>query len=124
MSTSNLQWKVGQRVKALTSKTAIPQWITGKIIYETNKKVCIQFDGQWIGCIEKHNVVNVYEWFHKNNDNKIVIKHLNQELVKYCKVPTYKNEIRDSWKKGDKVEILILIEIIRLNIRHRSWYRK
>eukprot|EP01084_Bolivina_argentea_P007674 14424_1 len=105
MSTSKLQWKVGQRAKVFTSKTSIPQWITGNVIHETNTKVCIQFDGQWIGCIDKHNGVNVYEWFHKNNDNKIVIKHLNQERIKYCKMVTYKNEIRDSWKKGDKVEI-------------------
>eukprot|EP01084_Bolivina_argentea_P134181 236729_1 len=100
MSTSNLQWKVYQRVKVLTSKTPIPQWITGKVIHETTKKVCIKFDEHWVG-IEKH------EWVHKNSDNKIVIKHLNQQLVKYCTLPMYKNEIHDSWKKGESNKVTI-----------------
>eukprot|EP01084_Bolivina_argentea_P291073 500199_1 len=105
MSTSNVQWKLGQRsrVKVFTSKTFIPQWVTAKIIHETEKKVCIQFDQHWVDCIDTPDM-NAYEWIHKNNDNKIVIKHFNQEPVKYSTLPTG-NKIRDCWKKGDKVKI-------------------
>eukprot|EP01084_Bolivina_argentea_P014558 27199_1 len=102
MSTSNVQWKVGQRVAVFTSSTTIPQWVTGEIVYEASKKVYIQFDEHW-----KPSIYIKRKWFHKNTDNKIVIKHLNQKLVKYCTLPTCNSNIfdRESWKKGEKVEI-------------------
>eukprot|EP01084_Bolivina_argentea_P291074 500203_1 len=81
MSTSNVQWKVGQRVKVFTSKTPTPQWITGKIIHQIKKKVCIQFDNHWINCIDT-NGINGYEWIH-NHDDETIIKDLNQKTVKY-----------------------------------------
>ncbi len=84
MSEPKVTLTVGGRVKVITSKTLTRQWITGKVTHTGNNKVFIQYDSEWNNVIRGHP----YEWIN-TNDNKQLIKFLNQKSVKtYCMLTT------------------------------------
>eukprot|EP01084_Bolivina_argentea_P045829 84343_1 len=125
MSTSNVQWKLDQRVKLFTSKTPTPQWITGTIIHQTNQKICIQFDKHWVDFNSTTTSINSYEWIHHNDKN---IKDFHKETFKHFALPTYNSKICDKVTIPNPINDVHRIQYQHVgvhpsqyNLTHQKW---